>query len=244
LKQKLENMWENTPFVARYDMENEKERELSEFEAETFRMMEEDRPYHEIAQREEQLQNLRKAPPSFHGWWSKHGAPEDLPSWLQLPAKELYPRLLKQAGQGTKKSTRLRSSERFWEALILFYHEAQRLGIWSDTQIRSIVAQLTRHEDKLDVIKHLSSGTTTFKELEQLARLYQNRSADGKIAIGGRSRHSPYDLFLGPLDYWLAAAAVVELVAVKMRVDGILPAQIIKSIDEFAAAGQTSAQEP
>lgn len=244
LKQKLKNIWENTPFDALYDMENEKERELDEFEAETFRMMEEDRPYHEIAKREEQLQNLRKAPPSFHSWWCKHGAPEDLPNWLQSPARELYPRLIKQSGQGTKESTRLRSSERFWEGLILLYHEAQSRGIWSDAQIRSLVAKLTRHDAKLDVIKHLSSSTTTVKELEELARLYQRGSVHEKIAIGGRYRNSPYDLFLGPLDYWRAATAVVELVAVKLRVDGILPPQIIKSIDEFAAAGQSSSKEP
>ena len=241
LKQKLQDIWESIPLEdtrggLRFDMENEKEREVDEFEEETFRMMEEDLPYHEIAQREEQLQHLRKTTPSFREWWSKYGAPKDLPSWLQLPAKELYPRIFKQVGRGTTESTRLRSADRFWHQLILFYHESERLGIWSDAQLRTLVTQLTGVDEKLHLIKQLSVGETVDEELQLLTGLYRSGQRDDKAGVTGRSSRTPYDLFVGALDYWSAAAAVVGLIAVRLRVDGALPPEIMNAIDEFAAS--------
>ena len=287
LKQMLQDMWESAPLEdacggLRFDMENEKEHELNEFEGETCRMMEEDRPHHEIAQREEQRQNLRKAPPSFHGWWSKHGAPEDLPSWLQLPARELYPRLLKQAGQGTKESTRLRSCDTFRDQLVLLYHESERLGVLSDAEISALAEKLTcdsmsrselaaikhcaveeitdeyltewaaQHQrntgesigpDRLKSLRLSSNRKLTADKLAKLASLYATGGGPSTRKIKDHKDEISYDLFASSLDYWSAAAAVVGLIAVKLRVDGTLPAPIIKSIDEFAAAGQTTAQE-
>jgi hypothetical protein len=242
LRHKLQGIWESTAFGAvgstiRYDMENEKEKEVEAFDNETLRMIANGLPLEEHKKREEQLQYLRKIPPSFHAWWTQHGVPKVMPDWLQSPARELYPKLLEQAGPGTKKSTFLRSSERFQHALILLYHESQRLGIWSDAEIHALVAKLTGWDHKPRAFKDFSLSGTTASELEQLAQLYQFGNAEQNTLIVGRRRRSPYDPFLGPLEYWLASAAVVELIAVKMRIDGILPAQVIKSIDEFAAAG-------
>jgi hypothetical protein len=188
------------------------------------------------AQEHGRLKHLRKTRPRFDGWWTRNGVAKALPDWLRLPARELYPRLLKQAQRGSKDSIRLRSADRFWHQLILFYHESERLGIWSDAQLRTLVTQLTGVDEKLHLIKQLSVGETVDEELQLLTGLYRSGQRDDKAGVTGRSSRTPYDLFVGALDYWSAAAAVVGLIAVRLRVDGALPPEIMNAIDEFAAS--------
>jgi hypothetical protein len=287
LKHKLQSIWENTRFEdARGEllaaMEFEKDREVNEFENVTLRMMDDNMSLEDYDKREEHLSHLRKTPPSFHGYWTQNGTPNAMPDWLQSPARELCPRLLKQAGQGTKESARLRSSDTFSNQLVLLYHESERLGVLSDAEISALAEKLTCHSmsrSELAAIKHCAveeitdeyltewaaqhqrntgesigpdrlkslrlsaNRKLTADQLAKLASLYATGGGPSTRKIKDRKDESIYDLFASSLDYWSAAAAVVGLIAVKLRVDGILPAPIIKSIDEFAAAGQPTAQE-
>jgi hypothetical protein len=237
LREKLMDLWNKAPYgedkahgTLRYDMITTKERELDAFDEQDIELLMSE-------EGQDQRKSLEARKPDFSVWWAAKGRARELPDWLDLSSWALSTRTLKHADPGSKEALGMRSSENFSESLILFYRESSKLGALSHSDMRALVARLTGHDDKLEVIKQLASDGRADGDIAILDAVHEAPDDRTETSSSDRSRRSPYDSFRGPLDYWSAAGAVLGLIAVKMHVEGAVPAALMETLEKFNING-------
>jgi len=238
LHDELMELWNKAPYgedkahgTLRYDMETTKERELDAFDEQDIELL-------MSMEGQDQRKSLEARKPDFSVWWAAEGRARELPDWLDLSSRALSTCLLKHADPGSKEALGMRSSGHFSESLILFYRESSKLGALSHSDMRALVAKLTGRDDKLEVIKQLASDGRADGDIANLNAVHEAPDGRRETSSSDRSRWSPYDSFRGPLDYWSAAGAALGLIATKMHVEGVAPAELMETLEEFDINGE------